>query len=140
MCYHKGPKSNTEIRIFLFRIQFMPVAYTVQYTFHIKNACKNVHILAQMLIFLKRNVKLLMRYGNPKSDPRAVTLSERFYIYHSNPLFIRQHAKLIMCANENVCVCHLGYLAFSALLFLRRSHSIISWGNPPNHGQDCVGK
>lgn len=33
--------------------------------------------------------------------PNALTLSERFYIYHSaNPLFIRQHAQLIMSANE----------------------------------------
>lgn len=84
-----------------------------------------------------------MRCGNLKSDPKALALSERIYIYHPNPLLFRQRAELIMCVNENVCVCHKGYLAFNASLFfflLCRSHSIISRGNPPNHGQDCMGK
>lgn len=94
-----------------------------------------------------------MRYANLKSDPKALALSERLYIYHPNPLFIRQRAELIMCVNENVCVRHQGYLAllkphffsfffFSFFFFflLRRSHSIISRGNPPDHGQDCMGK
>lgn len=43
-------------------------------------------------------------------------LSERFYIYHSNPLFVRQHAQLIKSANENASVCHQGYSAFSVFL------------------------
>lgn len=52
-----------------------------------------------------------MRYANLKSDPKALALSERLYIYHPNPLFIRQRAELIMCVNENVCAHHQGYLA-----------------------------
>lgn len=59
-----------------------------------------------------------MRYVDAKSDPEALTLSGRFYIYHSNPLFIRQHAQVIMSANENACACHQGYSVFSVLLFL----------------------
>lgn len=70
-----------------------------------------------MLIFLNRNVTSLKRYVDPKSDPVALTLSERFYIYHSNPLFIRKHAQLIMSANENACVCHQGYSVFSIFPF-----------------------
>lgn len=58
-----------------------------------------------------------MRCGNLKSDPKALALSERIYIYHPNPLLFRQRAELIMCVNENVCVCHKGYLAFNASLF-----------------------
>lgn len=52
-----------------------------------------------------------------KSDPKALTLSESFYICRSNLLFIRHPAEPIKRANENVCVCHQGYLAVSASLF-----------------------
>lgn len=52
-----------------------------------------------------------MRYANLKSVPEALALSGRRYIYHPNPLFIRQRAQLIMCVNENVCARHQGYLA-----------------------------
>lgn len=64
-------------------------------------------------------------------------------IWQPNPLFIGQHAWLIMSANENACMCNQGYSAFSAsllFLFLHRSHSIITRGNPPDHRQDCLGK
>lgn len=64
------------------------------------------------------------------------------YICRSNPVFIRQHARFIMSANENAPVSNRGYSAFTACVFffLHRSHSIITWGNPPDHGQDCLGK
>lgn len=58
-----------------------------------------------------------MRYGNSDQIPR-LSLSESFYICHSNLLFIRHPAEPIKRANENVCVCHQGYLAVSDSLFL----------------------
>lgn len=58
-----------------------------------------------------------MRYGNSNHIPR-LSLCESFYICHSNLLFIRHPDELIKHANENVCVCHQGYLAVSASLFL----------------------
>lgn len=64
-----------------------------------------------------------MRYANLKSDPKALALSERLYIYHPNPLFIRQRAQLIMCVNENVCVHHQGYLALLKPTFFFPSSS-----------------
>lgn len=82
----------------------------------------------KVLISLNRIVKLLLRYGNLKSDPEAPMLSERVYIRRCNPLFIRQHAQLIMCTNENICVSHQGYLTFSAWRFLFAGHIPSSFG------------
>lgn len=59
------------------------------------------------------------------------------YICQSNPVFIRQHARFIMSANENARVTQ---RLLPVFFFLHRSHSIITWGNPPDHGQDCLGK
>lgn len=53
-----------------------------------------------------------MRHFHTESVPKTPTL----LVYLSNPLVIRQHARLIMSAGGHACVCNQGYSVFSVSL------------------------